>query len=280
MSPERGRSDALTDAPAVDGWRRYPHILGVCWRAAVAEQLEYRADLAAKTLMSAFWLAWAALGVSVYFRFTGDIAGWTYGEVLVVVGLFFAVNGIRQAFLDPNLQRLTDGVRLGTLDHLLTRPVDSQVLVSLRHVDMHNLVDPLLGMVLVGVGLAVDGAGVGAGALGAFVLTLVAGIVLLYALVLGLMCLAVLVVGGDELSSLSFSAVELSRFPVDAYRQPLQTLLVLVPIALLTTVPARALLGRLEPWWLLGSPATALVALVVMSACWRLVLRRYTGASG
>lgn len=282
MSRPRGPrgTDATEDDPVpVDGWRRYPHILGICWRAAVAEQLEYRADLGAKTLMSAFWLAWAALGVSVYFRFTGDVAGWSYGEVLVVVGLFFGINGIRQAFLESNLERLTEGVRRGTLDHLLTRPVDSQVLVSLRHVDMHNLVDPLLGLVLVVVGLTITGRGVTVGALLSFTLLILAAVVLLYALVLGLMCLAVVLLGGDELSSLSFSAVELSRFPVDAYRQPLQTLLVVVPIALLTTVPARALLGRLDPWWLLGSPAVAVGCLVAASVCWRRVLRRYTGAS-
>jgi len=139
------------------GWRRYVRILAVCWRAALAEQLEYRADLLAKTLMSAFWLAWAALGVSVYFQFTGDVGGWSYSEVLVVVGLFFSVNGVRQAFLEPNLERLGDGVRRGTLDHLLAQPVDSQVLVSLRHVDVHNLIDPVLGLVLVSVGVVASG---------------------------------------------------------------------------------------------------------------------------
>jgi ABC-2 type transport system permease protein len=268
-----------SDEDVARGWRRYVRILAICWRAAVAEQLEYRADLVAKTLMSAFWLAWAALGVSVYFRFAGDISGWTYGEVLVVVGLFFALNGTRQAFLEPNLERLGDGVRLGTLDHLLTRPVDSQLLVSLRHVDMHNLVDPVLGLVLVTTGVVVSGRSVTVGGLAGFALLGVAALVLLYSLVLGLMCLSVLLVGAEELSTVSFSVVELSRFPVQAYRKPLQTLLVVVPVAFLTTLPAEALLGRLEPVWLLVSPVVALAALAAASVGWRRVLRRYTGAS-
>lgn len=267
------------DEEVPGGWRRYAHILGVCWRAAVAEQLEYRADLVAKTLTSAFWLAWAAVGVSVYFRFTGDVAGWSYGEVLVVVGLFFAVNGIRQAFFEPNLHRMTEYVRRGTLDQVLTQPVDSQVLVSLRRVDMHNAVDPVLGLVLVGVGLGVAGRVPTAGDLGAFVLLMLAAVALLYALVLALMALAVLLVGADELDTVSFSVVELSRFPVQAYRQPLQTLLVVVPVALLTTVPAEALLGRLAWWWLLASPVAAVVAVALAGVGWRGALRRYTGAS-
>ena len=237
---------AAPDDVVPGGWRRYARIIAICWRAAVAEQLEYRADLVAKTLMSAFWLAWAALGVSVYFRFAGDIGGWTYGEVLVVVGLFFALNGARQAFLEPNLERLGEDVQRGTLDHLLTRPVDSQLLVSLRHVDMHNLVDPVLGSSSSAWGSS-QRAGGHRRRPGGFLLLGVAALVLLYALVLALMCLSVLLVGAEELATVSFSVVELSRFPVQAYRQPLQTLLVVVPVAFLTTLPAEALLGRLEP---------------------------------
>ena len=44
-------------------------------------------------------------------------------------------------------------------------------------------------------------------------------------------------------------------------------------------MPAEALLGRLDPWWLLASPAVALAALAAAGLGWRRVLRRYTGAS-
>jgi ABC-2 type transport system permease protein len=271
--------DTAVAVEGVGGWRRYVHILAVCWRAAISEQLQYRADLVAKTVTSAFWLAWAGIGVSVYFQFTGDIAGWSYGEVLVVVGLFFAVNGIRQALFEPNLQRMGEYIRRGTLDHVLTQPVNSQVLVSLRHIGMHNLVDPVLGLVLVGVGLSVERRMPSVAEIGAFLLLSAAAVALLYALVLTLMALSVLLVGADELDTISFSLVELSRFPVQAYRQPLQTLLVVVPVALLTTVPAEALVGRLEWWWLLVSPMAAIIAVVLASLAWHRSLRRYTGAS-
>ncbi len=261
------------------GWRRYAHVLAVCWRAAVAQQLEYRADLVAKTLMSAFWLVWAAVGVSVYVRFTGDIAGWAYGDVLVVVGLFFAVNGVRQAFFEPNLELMREYVRRGTLDHVLTQPVDSQVLVSLRHVGMHNLADPVLGLALAGVGVWLGETTPTPAGLASAALLLVAALVLLYALVVALLGLAVRLVGADELGTVTFSLVELSRFPVQAYRQPLQTLLVIVPVAFLTTLPAQALLGRLDPVWLVVSPAVAVGAVAGASLWWRRVLRRYTGAS-
>lgn len=273
-----GPTDASEEVPA--GAWRYVHILGICWQAAVSQQLEYRADLVAKAAMSAFWLVWAALGVAVYFRFTGSVAGWTYAEVLVVVGLFFTVNGLRQAFLDPNLDAMGEYIRRGTLDHVLVQPVDSQLLVSFRKVGMANLADPLLGLSLTGVGLWRSGHAPGVGDVTSFLLLLLAALALLYALVLGLMCVAVLLPGADDLGHVSFTVVELSRFPVQAYRQPLQAILVVIPVAFLTTLPAQALVGRLEPVLLFVAPAVAALAVTAASVGWHRVLRHYTGASG
>ena len=104
--------------------------------------------------------------------------------------------------------------------------------MTLRHIGMHNLVDPFLGLVLVGIGLGVEGQVPSVLDVLAFVVLLAAAVALLYALVVALMALAVLLVGADELDTVSFSVVELSRFPVQAYRQPLQTLLVVVPASL------------------------------------------------
>lgn len=263
-----------------DGWGRQVRILGTCWRAALSEQLEYRADLAARAVMSAFWLVWAAVGMSVYFRFTGDVTGWTYAEVLVVVGLFFTVNGLRQALLEPNLDRMREYVRRGTLDHVLLQPVDPQVLVSLRHLGMGNLADPVLGLALVVVGCVLHGEPVGPSMLAAFLLLMTVTLVLLYSLVLGLMAVAVLLVGAEDLGTVSSSLVELSRFPVQADRQPLQTVLVVVPVAFLNTLPAQALLGRLDFMLLFVAPLVGTVALLVASLGWRRALRTYTGASG
>ena len=93
------------------------------------------------------------------------------------------------------------------------------------------------------------------------------------------MGLAVVLVGADDLGTVSFGVVELSRFPVQAYREPLQTLLVIVPVVFLTTLPAQALLGRLDPVWLAVSPTVAVASVVASSLWWRRVLRGYTGAS-
>jgi ABC-2 type transport system permease protein len=260
-------------------WGRNLRILGICWRAAVSTAFEYRLNFISSVLLSAFWMLWATAGASVYFRFRGEVAGWTNAEVLVVIGMFFTMNGLRQALLQPNLERMTEYVRRGTLDFLLTKPFDPQLLVSLRQVSVSNLVDPLLGLTLAGVGLGLSGRGVSFGAVTSFLLLLVAAMLLLYALTLVLMAGAVILVAAEELGQISFGVVELARFPVQLYRNPVQSILTLVPVAFLTTIPAEALLGRLDPRLLLLAPVVALGAVALATLTWRRSLRSYNGAS-
>jgi ABC-2 type transport system permease protein len=258
---------------------RYLRLLGIFWRAALSTELEYRVNFLSNAVMSLFWVVWAGIGISVYFRFTDSVVGWTYPELLVVVGLFFAVNGLRQAVFDPNLERMTDYVRTGTLDFLLTKPVDAQFMASFRHVNVHNLLDPLIGLGLAAVGLVLEGRAVGVGELGAFVVTIGAAVLVLYALTLAAMALAIRLVSSEGIGEVTFAFVEAARFPVQLYRQPVRTLLTVVPVAFLTTLPAEALLGRLEPAWLLAAPAVGVVAVLAASVGWRVALRGYSGAS-
>jgi ABC-2 type transport system permease protein len=52
-----------------------------------------------------------------------------------------------------------------------------------------------------------------------------------------------------------------------------------VPVGVITTVPAEALTGRLAPGMLAGSVALALTLLLGASALFRVGLRRYASAS-
>jgi ABC-2 type transport system permease protein len=260
--------------------RRYARLLGIFWRSTLSVELEYRVDFASNAVLSVFWMAWAVVGAGLFFQFSDSIAGWTFDELVVVIGLFFTVNGLRQALFEPNLERMTDYVRNGTLDFLLAKPVDTQFMVSFRYLGVYNLFDPLLGLALVGAGLARVGRWPRPADIGAFTVMFGVAVTLLYALTLVLMAAAIGLVSSDGLASFAFAAVEVARFPVQLYGQPIQTVLTVVPIAMLTTFPAQALLGRLDVWALPAGVATAIAAVTLGSWRFRHALRSYAGASG
>jgi ABC-2 type transport system permease protein len=230
--------------------------------------------------MSLFWLAWAALSVRIYFFHTDSIAGWTYYELLIVLGLFFTLNGFRQMVLQPNLSRLSEYVRLGTLDYMLTKPVSSQFMVSLRNIGVFNWSDPLLGLGLVAFSLGQLGYAPGPSQLITFAVLLVAGMVMLYSLSLILQTLTIWLVNVQEIDAIIEGVLETGRFPVSFYRGWLSVALTaFIPIAFMTTFPAQALMGRLDPALIWISLLFTVGLFVVASTFWRFALRFYTGAS-
>lgn len=259
---------------------RYPRLLGIFWRSTFAVEVEYRANFIANAALSLFWTAWAAFGVRVFFQFSETVAGWTYRELLVVIGMFFTINGLRQALFDPNLDRMTDYIRNGTLDFLLTKPINTQFMVSFRHLGVYNLLDPLLGLCLSAMGLVLADRVPGPDEVASFVVMIGVAVLFLYAMTMALIALSVRMVNSEELGHVGYLAVELSRFPVQLYRNPVQTVLTVVPVAFLTTYPSQALLGNLDRRMMLFGPLAGASAVLVASFAFRRSLRSYTGASG
>jgi len=64
--------------------------------------------------------------------------------MLVVLGWFVALKGVLEGTLSPSLMQVIEHVRKGTLDFVLLKPADAQLLVSLSKIEPWRLID-LLG---------------------------------------------------------------------------------------------------------------------------------------
>ena len=265
------------NAPA-GGTRRA--LLRAFWAANVAEEAQYRANFVVAVLSTLFWLATALLTLAVFFRQAHTLGGWSFWEVVLLLGVFNALGGIIEAVIRPGIGKLSEYVRTGSLDLILARPVDPQFHVSFRRVDLWRLVDVLLGFALAGFALARLGT-FDLVRLAAFGLLFVAACVLIYAFWLVLMCLAFWLVDVENLAVLFDALYESARYPASAYPGALRFLFVyLVPIVWTTTIPAAALSGRLRPLSALAFLLASMLALAAGRAFWRAALRRYTSAGG
>ena len=65
----------------------------------------------------------------------------------------------------------------------------------------------------------------------AFVVMFAVAVLFLYAMTMALIALSVRLVNSDEIGHVGYLAVELGRFPVQLYRNPVQTVLTVLPIA-------------------------------------------------
>ena len=249
-------------------------------RIGALNELQYRANLAIQIVESAITLATGLVVLALVFNQVADLNGWSHAELLAVMGVYTLVGGIIGAFIQPNMERLIGDVRRGTLDYVLTKPDDSQVLVSVREIRIWHLVDVVLGIVILAIAAREVPGTLGPAGTAAFLVALALGAAMVYCFWLILTTAAFWIVRMDEIVDLFAGVYQAGRWPVSIYPDWLRIgLTFLVPIAFAVTVPAEAFTQRLEPGTLGLAALFAVGLLLVTRLLWRRGVRRYSGAS-
>ena len=255
-------------------------LFGLFFRVGALNELQYRANLAVQLFQSALAVGTGLAVLGLVFGQTTNLGGWSQSELIAVMGVHILMSGVIRTAIQPNMERLMTDIRQGTLDYVLTKPEDAQVMISVREFRIWQGVDVLVGAIVLGVAVAQLGTSVGLGSGLVFAATLLLGGVMIYCFWLLVTTAAFWIIRMDEIHELFEGLYQSGRWPVTIYPGWLRvSLTFLVPIAFAVTVPAEALTSRLtlETFAL----AAGLAALLVLVTRWffRFGLRNYSGAS-
>ena len=257
--------------------------LRVSWlflRVGVMNELQYRVNFVVQLFQSAIALTTGLVVIALVYSHTDALNGWSQAELLCVLGIQILMGGAIKAYIQPNMTKLIEDVREGTFDYALTKPEDSQVMVSVREVRIWQVVDVVSGLAVLSVGISRISSDVGAVDALAFALALAFGALMIY-------CFWLVIATGAFWIVNMWHAIELfdgiyltGRFPVGIYPGWLRySVTFLVPIAFAVTVPAEAVTSRLD-WETLALAAGFAIALFAFARWfWRFGLKRYSGAS-
>jgi ABC-2 type transport system permease protein len=255
-------------------------LFGLFFRVGALNELQYRANFAIQVFQSVIALGTGLAVIGLVFSQTTHLNDWTQPELLVVMGVHILMGGVIQTFIQPNMVRLMADVREGTLDFVLTKPEDAQVLVSIREVKIWQAIDVVIGFVVLGVGVAQVQASVGPLQALAFAVVLLLGASMIYCFWLILTVGAFWIVRIDEIHELFDGVYQSGRWPVTIYPGWLRiSLTFLVPIAFAVTVPAEAITSRLSVETLAIAAVFAVALFLFTRWWWRFGLRHYSGAS-
>ncbi|MBA2381858.1 MAG: ABC-2 family transporter protein [Chloroflexi bacterium] len=275
MGPTQGR-DALRGRDPL----RPIRLFALFFRVGALNELQYRANLAVQLFESLLALGTGLAVLGLVFGQTTNLGGWSQSELLAVMGVHILMGGVIKTAIQPNMERLMTDVRQGTLDFILTKPEDAQVMVSVREFRIWQGVDIGVGAIVLVVAVAQLRGGIGVGVGLIFAGTLLLGAVMIYCFWLLLTTTAFWIVKMDELHELFEGIYQSGRWPVTIYPGWLRiSLTFLVPIAFAVTVPAEALTSRLTVETLALAAAFAFGLLLLTRWFWRLGLRNYSGAS-
>lgn len=258
---------------------RFFVVLGALLRANLMTAMQYRGSFLAEWLVGGLSAAGLVLPLFLVYARVPQVAGWTFDEALLVTGFFMLYNAFVAGLIEPNLGAVVEGVRTGSLDYMLIRPVDVQLLVSFRKVSPSAVWELVAGLLIVWIA-AERIPSISSGAILVAGCLLLAGLFATYGLWLLVTCLSFWFVRVDNLRYLLGAITDAGRWPVTVYAGWLRIVLVtVIPVALISSYPAMALLGRLD----VGTATQAVVTAFGMLALSRFVLLRslskYSSAS-
>lgn len=257
---------------------KYLEVLRLLWSAAIAAEMEYRANFVLATITSLGNLAGSLFGLFLFYRTGYTFQGWSWEEALVVLGVFTVLQGFSSTFLAPNLNSIVKHVQNGTLDFVLLKPISSQFWLSSHTLSPWGLPDLLFGGVLISYAGSRLGIGITDYLLSAVPISF--GFISLYSLWFMLGATSIWFVKIYNVTEVLRGLLEAGRYPMVAYPTAYRFFFTfVVPVAFLTTVPAEAMLGRVQVGWIVGAGVLALGLLFVARLFWGFALRFYTSAS-
>jgi ABC-2 type transport system permease protein len=260
---------------------RYVRLLGIQLRASTTVAMQYRLDFLVQGALALFWSLWSIVPLAVVFGKRPAVAGWSFEEALVVIGWFMVMKGILEGAVNPSLASVVEHIRKGTLDFVLLKPADAQFLVSTQKFQPWRVLDAIGGVVVFAVAFHRLGRWPAPSHVVAAVLLLGCAALILYSIWILVVSAAFFVVKVDNLSYLFVSIFDAARWPADVFRGALRIVFTfVVPLAVMTTFPARALLGKdFGPLDGAGALAGALAFAAFARLVWLRSIGRYTSAS-
>jgi ABC-2 type transport system permease protein len=231
-------------------------------------------------VMTIAWAGLTLLPLVVLYNGRETVANWDLPSSLIVMAYFMAVKAVLEGVISPSLIDLVERIRSGAFDYVLLKPVDAQALISASRFEPWKIFD-----ILAAVGLAVyafhlrgDSPALADIALG--LVMFAAGVLAMYAIWIVFAAASFWVVRLDNLTFLIGAIFDTARWPVQVFRGVWRIVFTFVfPIAVMTTYPAMALLGRLDAETALATLGGTLLLLVISRLVWRTAIRNYTSAS-
>lgn len=209
---------------------------------------------------------------------TGELFNYTVAQVIFFFITFTILDTLSQ-LLFREVYSFRQMVVHGEFDLVLIKPMNPLFRVLVGGADPMDL-----AMMIPYIGALVYTAGkigtLSAGAVGAYVLLLINGLLIAMGFHILVLALAIVSTQVDHTIMIYRDLTNMGRIPVDIYREPLRSIITfVVPVGVMMTFPVKALFGLLSPSAIMLSFVFGIVFFLICLRLWRFSLTKYTSAS-
>ncbi len=259
--------------------RHYWRIYRTFFKSSFARELQFRANFIAKMLQNLTWFMFFLVVLLVVYSQVKSIAGWDQKGAQILGATLYIVGSLN-TLLTFSILEIPTHVRQGTLEFIVTKPVDSQFWISMRKFNFAEIGSFIGGIVLITISMVSGHIHPSLYQILLFVIGIVCAVVNLYGFQLALMTTGIYFIRIDNLWVLGETVTGLGRYPMDIYPGGLRWILTyFLPVAFFAYYPALQLVKEANPVLTLQGIAFSVVFFFASRTWWRYSMRHYSSAS-
>ena len=209
---------------------------------------------------------------------TRVLAGYSQNQVFIFFLTFNCIDTISQC-LFREVYRFREKIVTGDFDLLLVKPYSPLIRALFGGTDPLDAMLIIPYVIMLGV-IVTKVATIHIFDMALFLALAVNGVMIAAAFHIFVLALGIVTTQVDHAILIYRDISQMTRFPIAIYEEPLRSIITfVVPVGIMVSFPAQALLGTLQPHFVLLSIVFAGSLLTMSLVAWRLALRHYASAS-
>lgn len=249
------------------------------FKTSFIADLEYRANYFTRIMTDILWYIAQVMTFEVIYQHTQKIGDWDKYQMRVFLGILFVIDALYMIIIHENLDNISEKVSKGDLDLLLAKPVNSQFMLTLQKANT-----ALFGNLILGASwlvYALNG-------LNDFnwyrllwlIILIPCSLMVIYSIRFMLSATAVIFTRSENLQFLWWQIYKLGMRPDSMYNPFIKYLiLTALPVGVIVSIPARALLNPPELTYLLWPLILGPLLIYGTHRFWNFALKFYSSAS-
>lgn len=260
--------------------KRYFRVMYASTKMSFMREMEYRAEFAMLAIQVVIFLFFNLLFYKVILEKVGSIGDWVYSDMVILFGTYMIVDGIFMTFILTGASRVESLVRTGQLDMYLTKPMDSQFLISVQRINFPQLPDIIWGVFVIYYGLSLGHYDISWKMTLLYILFILVSSIIFYSMALIISCIVFIIDKADELKEIIFSIKGFAKFP-DIYMGYIRyALMIVAPIVFASFVPSGVLLGKVSTSFAAYYLIISILSLFIARIVWKNGLKKYKSHGG
>ncbi len=262
------------------GILRYFKLFLAFFRFSFSTETAFRGNLAFYTIQNILWLGLMLLGIELIYGKVNSFAGWDKQEtyLLLFVGALF--NDLLWTLVLRNLHYFSHLVRMGLLDQILLKPVNTRFILSLKTIEFDHFLRIVVDLIFIWKFTVLLANPLSILNILAFLILFLCGFIMIYSLFFAITTTNIWLTNITNLNNLFEQIRDVGEKPVYIFKKSFFILFAyIIPVGFIATFPTEALLGKIDTTKIIMGIFLALLFLLASQKFFQFAIKYYSSAS-